>query len=100
MATYCVVHFFTIYLDSVLRIHITLMRNRICIRLFSPTGCTFLHIRLRLIFADSHHFDEEPDLDPAFIFPGIQIQLFTLMRICIRLPKMMLVHADPDPQHC
>jgi hypothetical protein len=29
----------------------------------------------------------------------IRIQLFNLMRIRIQLPKIVKVHADPDPQH-
>jgi hypothetical protein len=61
--------------------------------------CTFFHNRHRLIVANSHHVDAEPDLDPAFYFYGDPDQLFTLMRIRIRLPKMMLIHGDPDPQH-
>jgi hypothetical protein len=35
------------------------------------------------------HFDADP----------YGIQLFTLTRIRIQLPKMMRIHADPDPQH-
>jgi hypothetical protein len=64
----CSLYFCTIDLDSVWRIRITLMWNRLWIWLFNSIG--------------------------------IQIQLFTLMRIRIRLPKMMLVYADPYPQHC
>ncbi len=30
----------------------------------------------------------------------IRIQFFALMRIRTRLPKMIGIHADPDPQHC
>jgi hypothetical protein len=35
----------------------------------------------------AHHFDAGPDPD------------FYLMRIRIRVPKTMQIHADPDPQH-
>jgi hypothetical protein len=29
----------------------------------------------------------------------IRVRLFILMPIRIQLPKMMRIHADPDPQH-
>jgi hypothetical protein len=34
------------------------------------------------------------------LFPVMRIRLSPLMRIRIRLPKMMRIHANLDPQHC
>jgi hypothetical protein len=44
------------------------------------------------------HFDADPDPDPAFLFDADSTS--RRKRIRIQLPKMMQIHADPDPQHC
>jgi hypothetical protein len=40
------------------------------------------------------------DQDSTLMLIRSRIRLFTLMRIQIRLPKMMRIHKDPDPQLC
>jgi hypothetical protein len=50
---------------------------------------------------DPHRFHADPDSDPAFHFnagPDPAFQLFTLIQNQIQLPKIMSIHADPDPK--
>ncbi len=44
------------------------------------------------------HFDADPD--PAFHFDADSTLKRKRIRILIQLPKMMQIHADPDPQQC
>ncbi len=66
---------------------------------------TFLNNKLRLSVVDSHHFDAEPDLDPAFYFywdpdPTFYFDADPYPTFSFdRLPKMRLVHTYPDPHH-
>jgi hypothetical protein len=44
--------------------------------------------------------DPDPDPSPAYHFDSEPDPDFYSMRMRIRVPKMMRIHADPDPQHC
>ncbi len=109
--------------DSIPLVAFTLQRNKI--NQYSVTG---ERLPMFSSVADPHnvdadpdpafHFDADPDQDPTLqfddpdpithIFPDmdhpmlqndpLRLPPFTLMRI--QLPKIMQIHADPDPQHC
>ena len=58
-------------------------------------------IRYSSVADPTYHFDADPD--PDFFLMRIRILISSdadCTRMGIRVPKMMRIHADPDPQHC